>query len=132
MVGEFLVPRLGGEPELWAAANATSIEATFQRFVARLDAWQEGVSDYAEALRQYDLDWLELMCEAAGIAPPESVDDRLTLSREAADWIMPRVRADHPGAVDAIRGLSLRYEIYMASRRSVLRAQKDTRSTGRT
>jgi FMN phosphatase YigB (HAD superfamily) len=115
LVGEFFVPRLGGTREQWAAANRKAIRPTIERFMARLDAWQEGTSRYADELRNYDLDWLQSMCEAANIQPPSSVDDQLALSREATDWIMPQVRADHPGATDAIVRLSGRYRLYMAS-----------------
>jgi FMN phosphatase YigB (HAD superfamily) len=115
LVGEFFAPRLGGTNEQWAAANRTAISQTFQRLVARLDAWQDGTSQYREELRSYDLDWLGIMCDAAGVQPPVSIDDQLALAREAMNWIMPRVRADHPGATDAIVRLSASYRLYMAS-----------------
>jgi FMN phosphatase YigB (HAD superfamily) len=114
-VGAFFAPRLGGTREQWAAANRTAISLTFQRFIARLDAWQEGTSQYLEELRLYDFDWLGIMCDAAGLRRPPSADDQLALARDAMNWIMPHVRADYPGATDAIVRLSSSYDLYMAS-----------------
>jgi hypothetical protein len=101
LVGEYFVPRLGGTTEGWADANRISIDETFRRFIQRLDAWQEGVSSYVEVVRSYDIDWLSLMFSHVGIQVQD--DDKCArLARDAIEWIHPQVKAEFPGASNAV------------------------------
>jgi HAD superfamily hydrolase (TIGR01509 family) len=102
MVAEFFVPKLGGTPEDWAAANA--------RVMTRMldaDAWRarlDASSDYASFDRRYHVDWLRWMCDLVGVPAPAD-DECIALARDAYGSITPRVRAAFPGAVTAIRTL---------------------------
>ncbi len=113
MVAEFFVPRLGGTPEAWAAAN-------YQVITRMLDAelWQARLSaspNYASFDRQYQIDWLRWMCELVGVeAPPD--EECVALGHAATRFITPRVRAAFPGVVDAIRSLHQQgYVLHTAS-----------------
>ena len=113
MVGAFFVPKLGGTPQAWSAANAQVITR-----IAEAGSWQERLRaspDYASFDRQYHLDWLRWMCELVGVPAPED-EECVVLARAAYRHITPRVRAAFPGAVAAIRTLHGKgYELHTAS-----------------
>jgi phosphoglycolate phosphatase-like HAD superfamily hydrolase len=104
LVGEFFAPRLGGEPALWSEANRLQVPALWDRFPALVGNGDS--PDFHETFRQYELDWLRVMCEHVGAPMPSSDDDQLTLAREAARYVTGRVRAAFPGAVQALRRLA--------------------------
>ncbi len=113
LVGEYLVPRLGGTPERWAEANRAFTDRIFapSAWEARLAA----ANDYADFERIYYLDWLWGMCESLGIEPPPE-EASIKLAREASAWIISRVRSAFPGAAEAIRLLHERgYILHTAS-----------------
>jgi HAD superfamily hydrolase (TIGR01509 family) len=102
LVGEFFVPRLGGDPAAWAAANHVVATEQFRRFEATLD--RGPTMAYADFRQRDTREWLVLMCERVGVAPP--ADDQIVpVADESARWITRRVRSACPGAVDAIRTL---------------------------
>jgi HAD superfamily hydrolase (TIGR01509 family) len=100
MVGEFFVPRLGGDQRAWAAANYQVITRLLdpEPWQARLRA----APDYRSFDRQYQIDWLRWMCELVGVAAPTE-DECVALGHAATRYITPRVRAAFPCAVAAIR-----------------------------
>lgn len=105
LVGEFFPPVLGGTPAAWREANRRVITEllTPEDWESRLQA----ATDYAAFDRAYHLDWLRGMCALVGVpAPPE--EECLELARRANASIPRQVRADFPGAVDAIRRLHAR------------------------
>ena len=113
LVGEFFAPIFGGSAETWAEANRVVANGLFEH-----EAWQarlRAAADYESFDRAYFLDWMGRMCQLMGVPmPPE--EEALRLSREASAWITSHVRADYPGAVDAIRLLKSRgYVLHMAS-----------------
>ena len=114
LIGEFLSPILGGDPAAWAAAN----EAIFEQI------WGPAFKDYLDGLygddfnswlRDYDLRWLQSMAAAVGVPTPVAEDARLRLVRETVTYVTERVRAAYPGAVDAIKWLSVRFRLCTAS-----------------
>jgi FMN phosphatase YigB (HAD superfamily) len=114
LVGEFFVPRLGGTPEAWAEANRSTFEVAWGRMLERIETFDLKTDSYSEICRLYDLDWLGLMCEGMGIEPlPE--EQAVLLAREVDAYIMPRVRAAYPGAVESVKLLSKAYALYTAS-----------------
>ena len=115
LIGEFFPTRLGGTAAEWSEANASIFPAVLDRFSARIAAWDETSSDYTRELEIYDLDWLRSMCLAVGVAAPDDEASCLSLAKEATGFIVPRVRADFPGAVDTIRWLAERYVVRTAS-----------------
>jgi phosphoglycolate phosphatase-like HAD superfamily hydrolase len=115
LVAEFFVPRLGGDEPAWMEAN--------RRFVDRMvPVWMErqagiGVPDDFEAMvRDYAIDWMRSMCVDVGVACPDD-DECVGLSRQAGDFVIPRVRAAFPGAPEAVRALRLqgRWVLHTAS-----------------
>ena len=114
LVGEFFSPRLGGDPGLWAEANARILEPVMDRFFQRIEAWSED-GNYREICVDYDLDWLRSMCSVVGVDPPAGIDAQIDLVGEASDWIMPKVQASFPGARESILKLSGRFHLFTAS-----------------
>jgi beta-phosphoglucomutase-like phosphatase (HAD superfamily) len=104
LIGEYLVPRLGGTPEAWAAANTTVFDAQLKRFFAWLAAQQGAPYENFFQSRQERVRWLSEMCEIVGVAtpPPTECD---ALSRDLQEYIMPRVRAPMSGARAGVRTL---------------------------
>lgn len=101
LVARYLVPRLGGAPQAWAAANLEVATRLFERYAAHFGefpraSWHAFWDDYEDA-------WLGGMCRLVGVQGP---DDRLTrkqLARECDLYVTRRVRAAFPGAVGAVR-----------------------------
>ncbi len=116
LVGEFLAPRLGGAPEAWGEANGVVFERQWERFVA----WQqlaierdEHVDFFGSAEERQR--WLREMCEHVGVVAPQG-PGCVELARQTEEYVIPRVRAAFPGAVDAVRALSnLGYTLSTAS-----------------
>ena len=115
LVGEFFPSRLGGTAAHWSEANEAMFPGLWERFSARLAAWDDATSEYAHEIDVYNIDWLRSMCSLTGIAAPETDEDCLALAKEATHFIMARVRADYPGALDTVRWLAERYPVRTAS-----------------
>ena len=113
MVAEFFVPKLGGTPEAWAAANYQVITRMLEA-----DPWQarlRAAPDYVSFDRQYQIDWLRWMCELVGVPAPAD-KDCVALGHAANRFITPHVRAAFPGVVAAIRTLRQQgYVLHTAS-----------------
>lgn len=113
LVGEYYSPILGGRPEDWVAANEAFTTTLFEP-----NAWQERLKathDYEAFERAYFLDWIYGMCALVGVEPPPE-EESIALARRSNAWIIPQVRADFPGAADAIRLLRERgYVLHTAS-----------------
>lgn len=113
LVGEFFAPVLGGEPQAWAEANRVYTATLFEP--AKWQARLADARDYWDFEETYFLEWVEGMCKLVGVPQP-SREESLDLARQAGAWIIPRVRADAPGAVEAIRLLHQRgYVLHTAS-----------------
>ncbi len=118
LVSEYFVPLLGGPTEAWSRANQMVADRLFEP-----DAWRRRVrvaADYRSFDRDYQMDWLQGMCELVGVeTPPE--EECLRLARRAAAFITRRVRAAFPGVVDTIRTLHRQgYTLHTASGESSL------------
>jgi len=104
LVGEFLSPRLGGEPRQWGDANSEVFGRQWQRFeefVARRPI--PGYHNFLETPIERER-WLREMCEQVGVPAPD-FDGCVALARETEAYVVPRIRADYPGAAGAIRAL---------------------------
>ena len=108
LVGEFLSPRLGGEPAAWGEANQAMFERQWQRFLRWRDE-RVAAGEYGDFFGSGEerTRWLREMCEHVGVTPPAG-DACLELALEADTYIIPRVRAAFPGAADAVRELRRR------------------------
>ena len=116
LIGEFLAPRLGGDRAAWGEANRVVFDRQWQRFEAwtreRVTAGEWG--DFFGSSEERER-WLREMCEHVGVGAPAG-SACLQLACETDAYVIPRVRAAYPGAVDAIRALHRRgYTISTAS-----------------
>ncbi len=116
LIGEFLVPRLGGRHTAWEEANHVVFERQWQRF---LD-WERELSsageygDFFGSLGERER-WLREMCEHVNVDPPPW-EDCVRLAFDTEEYVMPRIRAAFPDAVDAVNVLAaLGYTLASAS-----------------
>ena len=104
LLGEYFVPRLGGTPEAWALANVGAFERSWARYLEYLGGvgTRGGIERWIRADRGR---WLTDMCDEVGVATPP---DPIAAAVAAGTWVSERVRADIPGAIDAVRTLAAR------------------------
>ena len=111
IIGEFMSPRLGGMPTLWAEANR-------EVFPPLWSDLQKRIADFVthrEFQREYELLWIKRMCAFVGVEVP-SDDLAIALVREAAVSIGEQVQAEIDGAADAVKTLrKAGYVLHMAS-----------------
>jgi HAD superfamily hydrolase (TIGR01509 family) len=128
LVGEFFMPRLGGDAAAWSEANRVYTAHLFEptNWRARVQA----TPNYPDFERVYWLDWLGGMCQFVGVkTPPE--EESIELARQAEAYITPRVRAAVPGAVEAILKLHTQgYELHTASGESSIHLQNYLQGMG--
>src|SRR3989442_6483661 len=106
LVGDFLAPRLGGEPAAWGPAN----EYAAERMFARYRDPQGTPRETHPRLRRL---WLREMCEKVGVPVPKTAG---ALAEETVAWVTSRIAAPASGAVDAIRVLKSRgHRIYTSA-----------------
>jgi FMN phosphatase YigB (HAD superfamily) len=98
LVGDFLVPRLGGEPEAWGAANKYAAERMFARY-------RDPGGTPRETHGRLRRLWFREMCEHAGVATPK---DAAALAEETNACVSERLRSAFPGTVEALRLLKSR------------------------
>ena len=112
LIGEYMVPRLGGTAAAWAEANIGAFARSWARFLAQMEA--AGAGGGVDAWTREDRRaWLVDMCEQVGVPAPERPAElAIALSR----WVGERVHAEIPGAGDAVRSLAARgLRLHMAS-----------------
>ena len=110
LVGDFMAPRLGQEPRVWAEANRDIFEETFRRYEPRLR--KEPLTDVWD---DYLFDWLRLMCEQVEVSVPVR-EEAVSIAREAHAYVTRRVHAAYSGVVDTIRHLHAEgYRLHTAS-----------------
>ena len=105
LIGEFLVPRLGGRHEEWGAANVPAFERQWARFQQAAAAG--GPADirgfFANDARLWFLD----MCDAIGIErPTDDVAD--TIAADTVSYVKARLDVPVPRALAALSALRSR------------------------
>lgn len=95
LIGEFLAPRLGGEPSAWGPANAYAVARMWARY-------RDPGGTPRETHGRLRRLWLREMCEKVGVPSPR---DAGTLAEETVAWISARVAAPMHGAAGAMRSL---------------------------
>jgi FMN phosphatase YigB (HAD superfamily) len=98
LVGEFLAPRLGGEPKAWGEANRYAADRMFARY---RDPWGTPRETHGRLRRL----WFREMCEHLAIATPK---DAAVLAEETNAWVSERLRASFAGTPAALRELKKR------------------------
>ena len=104
LVAEFLSPRLGGRPAAWAQANEVAFERLWQRYVEAGQRAGDGHLDYSAFWEPERERWLLDMCAHVDVAAPAGAACQ-QLAKDTEAYVIPRLRAAFPGAVDAIREL---------------------------
>lgn len=102
LVGEFLVPILGGTHAAWGAANhvvATALFGDYRRTMSGRDD-----ADFNAWLSGYRIAWMRGMCEHVGVPAPRD-EECAALAQQAAGYVTQRIRAAFPGVVETIRVL---------------------------
>jgi HAD superfamily hydrolase (TIGR01509 family) len=102
LLGEFFVPRLGGNADGWSEANRAVIAAWWPRFLSHLETATDGVAGW---LRVEDRSWLLEMCARVGLEPPleSEIEDLVQASHR---FVGERCRSAYPDVVPAIRSLA--------------------------
>lgn len=110
LLGEFFVPRFGGDPRAWGRANNKALARSLER--ARQIS---PTTDQEEARRLDRIEWLHDMFQEVGIAGP-SGEDADAVALEAIEYVIPRTNATVLGAASVLRTLHERgYVLYTAS-----------------
>ena len=110
LMGEFMAPRLGGEPRAWAEAYVNCSEEALKLYEPRFQ--KEPLADVSD---DYRFDWWRLMCEQVGVSVPGR-QELISIAREAVAYITRRVHTAYPGVVDTIRQLYAEgYRLHTAS-----------------
>ena len=105
LIGEYLAPRLGGDPSAWGEANRIVFDAQWARFEAwskahaRDDHYVDFFKSGEESLR-----WLAEMCEAVGVRTPSSAEC-IALAESTQQYVLPRVRSGFADAAPGVRAL---------------------------
>ncbi len=103
LIGEYLSPRIGGEPASWSEANRVVFEDQWERFqtwsdLHRLDdEYVDFFSEGAESVR-----WLREMCEHVGIPTP---DDAAEVAVATERYVQARIRSGYEDAALGARAL---------------------------
>lgn len=111
LIGEFFVPRLGGDYTSWAEAN----RAVFT------DLWEmvsagPGDEPFKQWWDRYQAQWMRGMADRVGVSAPEPDAECTVLAREVSEFVTKNVRSAYPGAIDAIKTMSDRgLQLFTAS-----------------
>jgi FMN phosphatase YigB (HAD superfamily) len=106
LVGEFLIPRLGGTPDAWGAANKYAAERMFARY-------RDPGGTPRETHGRLRRLWLREMCEHVGVATPK---DAGPLAEATNAWVSERLRATYLTTPDALRALKARgYRLFTSA-----------------
>ena len=106
LVGEFLAPRLGGDPEAWGAANKYAAERMFARY-------RDPGGTPRETHGRLRRLWFREMCEHAGVATPKNA---AALAEETNAWVSERLRASSAAVPEALRALKARgYRLFTSA-----------------
>ena len=114
LVGEYFVPRYGGTPEAWEAANTNTFPLDWARFLERVEDWDE-TRDLVHARWLYDADWLRFLFQGMDLTPPEGDDACAEIGRGADNWINAQLVTLFPGVEEAVQLLATRYRLFTAS-----------------
>ena len=103
LIGEYLSPRLGGEPLAWGEANAIVFNQQWERFQtwSGLHSLDDEFVDFFSSGEESSR-WLREMCEHVGVSTP---DDCYEISTATSRYVRKRVRAGYEDAAPGVRTL---------------------------
>ncbi len=111
LIGDFFVPRLGGDSEAWAEANRVVFESQWNDVASG-----HGDEPFQQWWDRYQLLWMRGMAKRVGVGGERTDEEWMRLAREVSEFVTLNVRSAYPGAVDAIKQLSGRgFELHTAS-----------------
>lgn len=105
LIGEYLTPRLGGDPDAWGEANRVVFDAQMQRFEewsevhAQDEVYVDFFSSDDEATR-----WLTEMCYEIGVRPPVGARC-VAMAASTQRYVRSRVDSGFAEAPAAVRAL---------------------------
>jgi HAD superfamily hydrolase (TIGR01509 family) len=105
LIGEFLVPRLGGRREEWGCANVPAFERQWARF--QQAAASGGPADIRGFFAKDARHWFLDMCDGVGIERP-SDDVADAIAADTVSYVKARLDIPVPRAVAALRALRSR------------------------
>ncbi|MHA2095807.1 MAG: HAD family hydrolase [Candidatus Hodarchaeales archaeon] len=102
LVSDFFAPRYGGSKEIWKSANRYAFLRLMENYNSTIKNTPliDSNAFWMETMSQ----WITDMFKIAEIDPPP-IDQRFPVSREAEEWITPRVDSAYPGIVETIFNL---------------------------
>ncbi|MFX0147589.1 MAG: HAD family hydrolase [Candidatus Hodarchaeota archaeon] len=103
LVGIYLSPRFGGDPELWAKANVEFIKDFAGKEVPKL-VWEHREKSYYEFLEWFIEKWVNNMFDYMGINRPER-NKYKQIYYGAAKFVDSRIKAAFPGVIKSIENL---------------------------
>ena len=106
LIGEYLAPRLGGEPLAWGEANRAAFDAQWARFQdwSAVHALDEEFVDFF-MLGEENSRWLTDMCDAVGVQAPAGAECA-ALAAATQRFVQSRVQSGFDDAAPAVRVLS--------------------------
>ena len=105
LIGEYLAPRLGGDPSAWGEANRIVFEDQWRRF----EAWSEAHArddHYVDFFKSAEesVRWLAEMCDSVGVRSPTRATC-IALAASTERYVRPRVRSGFDDAAPGVRAL---------------------------
>jgi len=114
LIGEFMVPKFGGEPEDWGAANTKVIGDFVSKGIPTLmvDQKEKTHRQFIEWFREK---WINDMFDYVGIERPNRGDYE-KIYYETAEYVDYRIRSAFPGVTETIKALyDNGFNLYTAS-----------------
>src|SRR5436305_914442 len=96
LAARYFVPRLGGVPDAWAAANAEVAAHLFREYEAHFGA--DAAASWTAYWAGYEENWLGGMCAGVGVTPaPDRATRYISPARCGAKWAQ-RSAGGRPGS----------------------------------
>jgi FMN phosphatase YigB (HAD superfamily) len=110
LLGEYFVPRLGGTPEAWAAANTIVIEEQWREWQRIQGRGEEAGPEWWPAQNR---GWLTGMCDRVGVPVPADIEGTV---RESQLYVMRNIDCAYPDAAVAMHAMhALGVTLHLAS-----------------
>jgi HAD superfamily hydrolase (TIGR01509 family) len=110
MIGDVMVPALGGTHEDWGRANAATFEEIFLALLNSDHLWDDPAARFDEECRRA----INAMCNWLGIEPPEAAEAS-RLGREYNRHVRRNGSAAFPEAPAVLRALATDHDLHLAT-----------------